>query len=142
MSPLPRLCLEHPANAGWLNRLRGDAPAPSFAWPGEVADPYQGCGSHPDVVEWLWDRLGASLGKKARAVICGTPALLDPRTGILLAVALGTIYAVRARGGMVPPGYASTHTYSGGETLDLAAIAGAGWVFGRYEKAEAEWLAG
>jgi hypothetical protein len=64
-----------------------------------VHDPIFGLGTHPDIVSWLW-RLDRALPRSCRWVVWGYPALVHPLTGIIFALAYGTIgIAVR-----LPPG--------------------------------------
>ncbi|HET6201970.1 MAG TPA: hypothetical protein VFI25_04110 [Planctomycetota bacterium] len=144
----PTLQLRHPANARALRYLAesarpGEVP---FRRPRAGEDPYMDLGSHPDVVELLWDGLGEAFAGKARGIVYGTPALIAPRCGVLLAVALGTAYAIR----LAPEAYAAAmlrgaetrHTYRRpGTTLDLAEEFGLGWIFGGFEKEEKALLA-
>ncbi len=143
VKPHPSLDLRHPANAKALRYLAGGASPAEVAFrrprPGE--DPYTSLGSHPEVVEKLWDGLGAAFPGKARGIVYGTPALVSPRTGVLLAVALGTAYAIR----LAPEAYAAAvlrgaetrHTYrTVGMTLDLSEEFGPGWIFGGFGEEE------
>lgn len=137
----------HPENRGVLAHLaRGArAAAPPIAPPSSVRDPATTCGCHPDVVERLWDGLGAGLPRTARVLVHGTPALVHPRAGLLLAVGLGTSYALRLpRRAARDPAAAlleRVHTYrTVGVTLDLAAW-GPTWRFGAYASAETTWVA-
>jgi hypothetical protein len=50
----------HPANA-LLLRHYALRKSPIIAPPSSVSDPYWNCGSHPDVVERVWDQLGSVL---------------------------------------------------------------------------------
>ncbi|MGH7151240.1 MAG: hypothetical protein ACREIU_11095 [Planctomycetota bacterium] len=143
MKPRPSLDLRHPANARALRYLAGGASPGEVAFrrarPGE--NPYVSLGSHPDVVQRLWDGLGAAFSGKSRGIVYGTPALVSPRTGVLLAVALGTAYAIR----LAPEAYAAAvlrgaetrHTYrTVGTTLDLSEEFGPGWIFGGFAEEE------
>src|SRR5262245_19224756 len=125
VKPHPALDLRHPANAKALRYLAGGASPGEVAFrrsrPGE--DPYLRLGSHPEIVERLWAALGAAFSARARGIVYGNPALVSPRSGVLLAVALGTAYAIR----LAPEAYASAvvhgaetrHTYrTVGMTLD------------------------
>ena len=103
-------------------------------------------GAHPDVVAWLWDRLGAALPAGGERLVAGGAALIDPKTGVLFGAALGTSYAIRLRGEPLAAareaGYTSVHTFTSvNRTLDLAASFGVGWLFGRFDDREPEWLA-
>jgi hypothetical protein len=136
-----------PENRGVLDylskggRQRAALLAPPDA-PGTSRERY---GSHPDIVEYLWDEIAPRLRVDCRAVVHGTPALVSPRRGIVFAVALGTEYGLRlppaelalARAG----GAEVVHYYrTAGVTLDLARF-GPEWVFGRFDRREPEWCA-
>jgi hypothetical protein len=63
-----------PANLGVLAYLSPAAGhAPLAEAPEDHADPYQGAGSHPDVVEHLWVRLNGALPADCRVVVYGSP---------------------------------------------------------------------
>lgn len=103
-------------------------------------------GAHPEVVDWLWDELNGALPADGRVLVGATAALLEPATGRILAVALGTRYAIRlvgaARREAEAAGYASVHHFrTVDRTLDLAASFGEGWFFGGMDARERGWLA-
>lgn len=103
-------------------------------------------GAHPDIVEQLWTRLNAALASDARSLVADTAALVDPDSGLILAVALGTQYAIRLTGAGLAAaeaaGYQSVHEFrTVGRTLDLGQAFGPGWVFGRHDEREPGWLA-
>jgi hypothetical protein len=140
---LARLDPEHPENRGvlaYLARFRPDAPP--IARPSSVPDPYSGCGSHPDVVEHLWDGLGAGLPRAARALVHGGPALVHPGTGLVVAVTLGTQYALRLpQARLATTTLAARHVYrTSGDVLELADF-GPAWRFGAFGASEREWVA-
>jgi len=55
----------YPANARLVQTMRSASPnAKPLCTIDEVADPYYECGSHPDIVERVWDQLGKSLPKE------------------------------------------------------------------------------
>ena len=77
---------------GLLERARrsvGAAPPLSQSLD-EVADPWFGLGTHPDIIEAMW-KLDDSLPQRCRWVLWGRPALVHPETGIVFAVGFGTI---------------------------------------------------
>src|SRR5579884_1802708 len=147
-----------PANAGLLRYLSRssrrtrsmfftrDRPGCS---PNEVAKPYINLGTHPDVVEHLWDVLGKRLPRDCRWVVYGSPVLACPSTGIIFAFGGGTLYALR-----LPPNEFEQALRAGLKRLldyrekpemgmeafrfDLDTI-GPGWVFGKFLKAEEAW---
>lgn len=137
----------HPENRGVLAHLARGGPVhgDSIARPSSVPDAYQGCGCHPDVVEHLWDVLGRELPRAARALVLGTPALVHAQAGIVLAVGLGTTYALRlSAAALIEPAsaaLASAHTFrTAGEHLDLVTWSPR-WRFGAYLAHEPGWLA-
>ncbi len=55
-----------------------------------VTDPWYGLGTHPDIIEALWD-MDDSLPQRCRWVFWGGPALVHPETGVVFAIGMGTI---------------------------------------------------
>jgi hypothetical protein len=101
-------------------------------------------GSHPEIVEHLWESLTTALTTECRALVYGTPALVSPRKGTIFAIALGTEYGMR----LPPADFASAraagaelvHVYrTVGVTLDLPAQFGPHWIFGNFDSREPEW---
>jgi hypothetical protein len=136
--------LDHPANAGIvrsLSRKRGGVV--SVVAPDAAHDPYLGCGSHPEIVERVWDQLGRALPSSSRRILCGTPVLVHPETGVVLAVCYGISYCLRLPDGALPAalqaGCETTHRWGDGKVTDLSAEFGANWVFGRWAKDEEQW---
>jgi hypothetical protein len=61
----------------------------------EVADPWYGLSTHPDIISILW-KLDDGLPQRCRWVFWGRPALLHPGTGVVFAVGIGNIgHAIR-----------------------------------------------
>jgi hypothetical protein len=140
----PRVDPTHPANLRVLQTLRaGNPDGKPVAAPGDVTDPYAECGSHPDIVERVWGRVGKRLPMEARCVLFGTPALVQPASGVVLAVCMGTRYVMRVPAaqlsGALASGYRQTHTWKPGDVTDLTTEFGADWVFGAFEDAEVNW---
>jgi len=108
-------------------------------------DYYMKAGSHPDVVARVWDELGKALPVNSRALAFGTPALIHHASGIVLAFALGTEYALRLPRRMGkqarPGGPRTVAKWSGGGSTDLARECGEGWIFGSYAADEIAWCA-
>ncbi|MGH2456502.1 MAG: hypothetical protein ACRDHD_09640 [Candidatus Limnocylindria bacterium] len=103
-------------------------------------------GAHPDVVEWLWERLNPALPADGRYLVAGGPALVAP-SGVLIAAGLGTQYALRLDGTALEEasaaGFSAVHTFrTVDRTLDLATTFGSGWRFGRFDEREPGWLVG
>ena len=137
----------HPLNEGVLRYLgQGAEPASvTVERPTRETDTWR-LGAHPDVVERLWKDLDGALPDDCRYLVAGGAALVDPRSGQILAVALGTQYALHLSGHGLGTarelGFQTTHEFrTVGRSLDLGATFGPGWVFGRHDEREAGWLA-
>ena len=137
--------LSHPANAGLLAYLgpRAGKDAPASQSPDSVSDPYYTLGTHPDLVEWLWETLSGKIPRACRWVVYRTPALVHPETGVIFGWAGGThTYALRLPPALfaeaVRAGAKRVYRYPGGHVIDLESI-GPGWVFGDWNKPEADW---
>lgn len=119
-----------------------DAPAIRAAEPGPR--PYLGMGSHPDVVTRVWDVLGAALPFDGRAIVFGTPALVHPASGVVLALAFGTAYLLHLPGELAAEAMASgcrtVERWSDGTETDFAEVFGEGWVLGGWKDEEAGWV--
>jgi len=141
------VALDRPENTGVLAYLgpgRGLAHLP-VGQASEGVDRWH-LGTHPDVVERLWDVLDAALPERGRCVIYGGPAVAHSRSGVVLAVGIGTEYALRLlpadRATAIEAGAEVVHTFrTSGGTLDLSVVFGPDWVFGRYDDREPAWLA-
>jgi len=144
---LVHVAVDRLENAGILHYLgpgRGLQELP-VGEPAEGADRLH-LGSHPLVVARLWDVLNAALPNDGRCVIYGSPALVEPVSGIVLAAAIGTQYVLRLlsaeRELAVAAGAPSTHTFqTSGGTLDLSVSLGPDWTFGADDPREPAWLA-
>jgi hypothetical protein len=107
-------------------------------------DPYLEEGCHPDIVERVWDVLGAAVPPECRAQAKGTPVLAHPETGRVFAAAHGTAYALW----LVPDdfesavaaGLTTVMRWSVGTVTDLRDAAGEGWVWGRWHHDEPDWI--
>jgi Protein of unknown function (DUF1579) len=144
---LTRSSLERPENRGLLAYLRDRHRVDPIAMrrPPDTVDRYR-LGTHPDVVERLWDGLNAALPDDAAFLVGDGPALASPHTGVVVGIALGTQYALRLTPGgreeAVAAGAATVHVFAtSGGTLDLGATLGVDWVFGTWDEREGGWLA-
>lgn len=139
------LDLTHPLNQQVLNYLGRDEKAtkPVIASPETVPHPYLCQGSHPDIVQRVWDELGAGLSKKCRCLVYGTPALVHDRTGVVLAICNGTQYNLRLTTSdfqeAIAKGAKTKNRWSNGEEMDSVEILGPGWIFGGWFKEEMVW---
>jgi hypothetical protein len=138
----------NPVNQRLLAELRIHAPdAPAVERLDEAPRPDWEVGAHPDVVSWLWETLGIALSPAARVRLYGRPALVAPTSGIAVAVADGTAYALRltaadrAAIGDETLRQRQQRTWSNGARTDLAATWGPEWIFGAWEESERAWLA-
>jgi hypothetical protein len=133
----------HPANAGVLRSMGLDCKAVLIAAPDSVIGPYLNCGSHPDVVERVWDQLGAAVPIDSRCLLCGTPALVHPKSGVILVVSYGTEYTLRipvdAIGEALKAGVRTTVQWSVGDVTDIRREFGPDWIFGHYLSQELQW---
>jgi hypothetical protein len=137
--------LDRPENAGALAYLAHGRPVSQAAFgpPPDDVDPHH-LGTHPSVVTRLWQVLNQRLPVDARWLVFDGPALVHP-SGIILAVAMGTQYALRLLPGdcaaAVAAGAELVHHFrTVGTSLDLPATFGPDWVFGRFDDREPEWL--
>ena len=135
----------HPLNRQVLRHCSGRrGQSPPVASPSDHPDPYRELGSHPDVVERVWEQLGAALPAEARVIVYGTPALVHPEAGVVLAMAYGTQYAFRVPDDLIDEarqaGCETVHTWSTGAATDLEQELGRGWLFGNYDDREMQWL--
>jgi hypothetical protein len=103
-------------------------------------DPYWELGSHPDVVERVWDELGTVFGQDSRQIVCGRPALVHPMTGVVLTIAWGTRYVLRLSEEMArkarDEGFKTVHMWSDGTKTDIESDLGPGWIFGQWSTEE------
>lgn len=117
---------------------------PEVSMPADAGkDYYWESGAHPEIVQRLWDDLGARLPGDARALVLGTPALVHPASGVVLAFALGTEYALRLppsiSGEQLPPGVRTVAAWTGGGTTDIQKECGRDWILGSYSGEEGDW---
>jgi hypothetical protein len=104
---------------------------------------YTQCGCHPDIVERLWGVIDATLPERCACLVNRTPALVQPQSAIVLAIGIGTQYALRLPPPLVDEAIArgaKTHTtWSGGYRMDTLLVLGPDWVFGGFLKEESAW---
>ena len=133
----------HAANALVLASLKKEN-VPAIAPPESAKDPYMGQGSHPEIVERIWDKLGETLPADARCLLYGRPALVHPGSGVVLAVAYGTTYCVRIprekAQKAIDAGAKITMKFADTGTTNIQEEFGADWVFGAWLKQEETWL--
>lgn len=138
----------HPLNRPVIlhvrRKLAPENRGPSLSAPENHPDPYLHAGSHPDVVEWIWDRLGAALPNDCRTMFYGAPALVHPKAGIVMALAYGTQYLIRVPDDAIQAaldgGCRIENVWSNGEKTDLEQELSVGWLFGCWSEREKDWL--
>jgi hypothetical protein len=137
--------LDHPDNSGALRYLaHGRSAAEAAFGPPPAGVDRHHLGTHPTVVDRLWEDLNQALPVDARSLVFDGPALVHP-DGALLAAAIGTQYALRLlradREAAIAAGAEVVHHFQTvGATLDLTATFGPDWVFGRFDEREPAWL--
>ena len=142
MEPL----LDRPENLGSLRYLAHSRPAvEAFSGPPHADVDRRHLGTLPAVVDRLWDVLNSALPADARWLVFDGPALVHPESGIILAAAIGSQYALRLQpadlAAAIAAGAELVHTFrTVGTTLDLPAAFGPDWVFGRFDEHEPAWL--
>jgi hypothetical protein len=104
---------------------------------------YMEQGSLPDIVERVWDVLGAPLPEDCRCLVYGTPALVHPKTGIILAFCNGTTYCIRLTEQLIEKalkaGAKIYQTWMYGGDMDTTRDLGEDWVFDFWLADEIEW---
>jgi hypothetical protein len=142
-----RVNQNHPANYPVLLSLCGRRRrTPKTTARQDLRNPdhaYLHAGSHPDVVQHVWDTLGAALPADGCCTVGGCPVLLQPSSGVILAVCYGTTYALRvpieAVGKAAAAGCVQRCAWSAGPATDLRKEFGPDWVFGRCLRREISW---
>jgi hypothetical protein len=142
-----RLNLNDPRNAGVIRHFehRNELKFPTCMRAVESPrDPYLHLGSHPDIVEHVWDKMAPLLQQDCRCIVYGTPALVAPRSGIMLAQAYGTQYVLRVPrqsiAGALQRGAKTKMTWAGGQVTDITQEYGDDWIFGCWLTQEPAWL--
>ena len=135
--------VNNPLNQPVLDYLHARTPLqPFFAPADSVSNPYMNQGSHPDIVERVWKEIGSGLPIDSRCLVCGTPALVQPVSGVILAFCLGMAYCLRLSSGRmeeaIKQGSKTSTRWSNGTVLDAAKTFGPDWIFGGW-KQEVQW---
>lgn len=135
--------LNFAANRSILQHLRRDGGRPLSAPPEEVPNVYQSLGCHPDLVARLWDKITSKLPERCAWVVCGAPALVHPKSGIIFGFANGThTYALRIpepeRSEAVKAGATRQVHYPGGQQVLVDSI-GPDWVLLKGLENEEKW---
>jgi hypothetical protein len=127
----------------YITRVKRQGNSPLVAGPDSVAEPYMNQGSHPEIVERVWDGIGASLPEDCRCLVYGTPALVHPKTGIIFVFCNGTSYCIRLTKELIEKALmAGAKTYqkwTDGGDMDTLRDLGPDWVFGGWLNDEITW---
>jgi hypothetical protein len=140
-----RFDAEHPLNALFVASQQGKgAGTVDVLEPPDSKPSAYRRGSHPDVVDHLWKKLGNKLPVDCRAILFGSPVLIEPSSGVMIAKAFGTAYVIRVSPddleAALSLGCTTTHQWSDGKTTDLQQELGVDWVFGHWLKQEYKWI--
>ena len=137
--------ISHPYNQKVVTHLSKRNPEAALTLLPEecTRDPYMSLGSHPDIVTRVWKELGSELEVDCRMIVCGTPALVQPSTGIILAFALGTQYCMHLPISLIntalTAGAPITTKWANGQIQNAVDDYGPGWIFGKWLKQEINW---
>ncbi|MCL5773016.1 MAG: hypothetical protein M1536_01355 [Firmicutes bacterium] len=112
--------------------------------PKSVEKPYISLGTHPDVVERLWDEITVNLPESCRWVIYGTAVLVHPVSGIIFGWAEGThVYTLRLPDKVLEEalraGAKRIHSFSSSKIILRLSLIGEEWILGGWLEAEKEW---
>lgn len=156
MATSPYVDFDNEINAGVLhyfasirNMPRVQAAKTALA-PNQADDPYMKLGTHPELVERLWNELTAKLPEDCCCVVCQTPVLVNFKAGIIFAFAGGTgAYAFRLplleRTKAIRAGAKTAQHYPAYDNLGIKASSldlsqlGPEWVFGGWFEDEEDW---
>ena len=136
----------NPANHPVLDALREAAEHARPLTPmSEAGDPYYEAGSHPDIVEFMWERLSKKFPDECRCLVYGRPSVIQPVSGVVLAVGMGTQYCLRVLHESLDEaashGCTPMHRWAGGETVtDLSGMYGENWIFGSLGNESIRWF--
>jgi hypothetical protein len=122
-----------PPNIKVLKYLSRNMPkAPLFALWDSVPDPYCRCGTHPDIVGFLWDTCGSKLPADCRGLIYGCPVLVHAHSGVIFAIGIGTTCGLRIPGILgaeaVKDGAETVENFATGD-MDIQSELGEDWYF-------------
>lgn len=127
----------------YLGKARPSIPV--FMAREEHPDPYLRAGCHPDIVERIWDQIGAVLPVDCRCLVYGTPALVIPSSGNILALGMGTQYGLKLPGELgqaaLDAGARKTTTWGVRQVMDIQDALGPDWLFGSWNSEELTWCA-
>jgi hypothetical protein len=135
----------NPANHPVLDTLRDAAPNARPLTPvAEAGDAYYEAGCHPEIVGHMWEVVSKKFPDESRCLVYGRPSLIQPVSGVILVVGMGTQYCQRilpesmADAGAV--GCTPTHRWGEGDTTDLRESFGENWVFASYADETITWF--
>lgn len=141
-----QIAADHPANVSILAYLGSCDPEHTIMSqsPESIEQVYLCVGTHPDIVERLWDTITVELPASCRWVAYHWPVLVHPTTGIIFGFAQGSgAYALRLppteREQAIAAGAKRQYYFSTSKvTLDLDHI-GDEWVIGLWSTEEPRW---
>jgi len=142
--PKPWLDESHPENVKVLYALKEAATSlrervgslihkkkpGTFATWDSIKNPYMNSGIHPDVVDRIWDQLGFPLPQDCRCLLFGTPALVHPKTGVIIAACYRGECCLRLPKSAAPGARRQVvRQLSSGIELNIQTELGEQWVF-------------
>jgi hypothetical protein len=123
--------------------FRRNPEVPVLASWNSVPNAYTECGCHPDIVERIWDNIGIALPIDCRGLIHSNPALVQPKSGVILSIGLGTWYGLRLPGLLateaIRAGAKTSIKWSTGKSMDIQHELGEDWFFGSFLSDELIW---
>src|SRR5262249_11838971 len=97
-----------------------------------------------DILERVWDQLGPELPQDCRCLLYGTPSLVHPVSGVVLAVCYGTQYCLRLPKSVListawREGARTSMMWTLGGRTNIRKEFGRDWIFGCWSAKEIEW---
>ena len=110
--------------------------------PDLVSDPYYRLGSHPDIVQRVWNEITEKIPEDCKWIVYGIPVLVTPKSGIIFGFTCGTSYVLRLSPDIIQEaiekGLETEHKFMDNYNLDLS-VMGRDWFFGGFYDVEKEW---
>lgn len=135
------LKLDIPENSPAYTFFANTSDTFKVVWTDEMEDSekssiYWHAGCHPEIVEYVWDTLGAVLAVNSCCTINGRPVLLHPKSSVLLAVCVGTHFVLRVIDDDINVAVAEDYkaTSNWAAQTELCRTFGPGWFVGQFSE--------